>query len=407
MCKILKKANCIILILIMLLVSFAMPFTNKVKARTLRDLKSELKEAEEKLAKGEADKKFTQEQIAKRKSSINAINLEISNITKETENLENEIVQLNEQIASKEQEIKDILNYYQLANGESAYLEYVFEAASFTDFIYRLAVAEQLSKYNEQLIDEYNATIKKNEEKKKELASKKISLNEKQNTLQKEMAELGNQLGDILDENVTFEDEVKSLRKLVNTYENLYKCGLDEDITSCGVNKLPVGTAFYRPVISGRVSANYGIYYPWGYAMMHYGMDIAGTGHGANVYAMADGKVAFIIERNSCGGNMLYLHHNINGVRYTTAYYHLASINVKVGDVVTTNTVIGRVGGNPSYETWDKCSTGTHLHIQIATTNIEQGTGFYTKFTSRSFDPRRVLNIPALGVWFNNRTTKY
>ena len=204
MCKILKKANCIILILIMLLVSFAMPFTNKVKARTLRDLKSELKEAEEKLAKGEADKRFTQEQIAKRKSSINAINLEISNITKETESLENEIVQLNEQIASKEQEIKDILNYYQLANGESAYLEYVFEAASFTDFIYRLAVAEQLSKYNEQLIDEYNATIKKNEEKKKELASKKISLNEKQNTLQKEMAELGNQLGDILDENVTF-----------------------------------------------------------------------------------------------------------------------------------------------------------------------------------------------------------
>ena len=406
--KYVKKISSFILIAFILLVNLYIPSNvSKVEAKTLRTLKEELAAKEAELENSNNQKRLTEEEIASKKRGIDAINEQIVSIQEETVALTEEIEKLNEEIKEKEAEIKQIMNYYQLSTSESAYLEYVFEAKDFTDFIYRMAVTEQLSKYNEELVDEYNNKINENEQKKKDLAQKQISLNDKQAQLQVELESLGTQLGEILDENVTLEDDIKSMKKLINTYENVYNCDLDEDVNSCGMGKLPAGTAFFRPVIEGMVSANYGTYYPWGYPMMHYGMDIAGTGHGANVYSMADGKVAYITERASCGGNMLYIWHNINGVEYTTGYFHLGSINVSVGETVTTETVIGTVGGNPYYEYWDSCSTGTHLHIQFAYSNIPAGVGFYTKFTAKSFNPRNVLNLPYEGGWFSNRYSEY
>lgn len=402
-----KKIRYILLVLLLLVVNFAMPTKEVAEAKTLRDLKEELAAYEKDLAAGEEQKKLTQQEIANKKASIENINLEISNISKEIVSLNEEIEQLNIEIVEKEKEIKEIINYYQLSSSESAYLEYVFEAADFTDFIYRMAIAEQLSKYNDQLVEEFHSTIKENEQKKKDLDAKTVSLNEKQKKLETELASLGSQLGEIMDENVSIEDDIKSVKKMINTYENVYKCGLDEDLTVCSRGQLPPGTAFYRPVNKGKVSANYGIYYPWGDPLQHYGMDISQTGHGANVYSMADGIVAYITERAKKGGNMVYIHHNINGVKYTTGYFHLSHINVSVGDVVTPNTVIGGVGGNPAIEWWDKGSTGTHLHIQFAYGNIPGGLSYYTRFTAKHFDPRNVLNLPSEGSWFYDRTTKY
>ena len=53
----------------------------------------------------------------------------------------------------KEEEIKNLLSFNQISDGDNVYLEYVFGASSFTDFIYRSAVVEQLSLYNDVLFD--------------------------------------------------------------------------------------------------------------------------------------------------------------------------------------------------------------------------------------------------------------
>lgn len=409
--KTFKKIRYIFLVLLLLLVNFAIPTKESIEAKTLRDLKAELAAKEASLESGESQQQLTQQQIDQKKANISNINLEIENIDKEMVNLTEEIEELNIEIVEKEEEIKNIINYYQLSNSESAYLEYVFEAATFTDFIYRMAISEQLSKYNDELVEEYHATIKRNEEKKEELSAKTIALNEKQKQLQTELVSLGDQLGSILDENTTLEEEIKSLKKVINTYENEYKCGLDEDINVCGGGRLPPDTAFYRPVVKGKVSSNYGsrCYRLNGKTVcdFHYGMDISQTGHGTAVYSMAAGRVAYIEHQTKCGGNRVYIHHDVKGQKYTSAYFHLSHINVRVGDIVTTDTVIGGVGGNPSIETYDGCSSGTHLHIQLSYTNISAGLSFYSRFTSKSFNPRNVVNLPAEGSWFYNRTTKY
>lgn len=77
------------------------------------------------------------------------------------------------------------------------------------------------------------------------------------------------------------------------------------------------------------------------------------------------GRVATIIYRASCAGNQIYINHTINGKNYMTAYKHLLSMNVSVGQMVTPNTVIGYVGGG-SNTPWDYCSTGPHLHFETA-----------------------------------------
>ena len=402
-----KKATYLLLIVIMFTISFCLPANMEVtEAKTLRDLKNELAAKEKEYENNQSQKRLTEEEMATKRNKIAAINTEIDNIQKEMVELTKEIEQLEEEIIIKEKEIKDIINYYQISSGESAYLEYVFDAADFTDFIYRVAVAEQLSIYNKNLIDEYNAKIKANEEKKEELSQKTVSLNEKQVNLQEELKTLQSNLGSIVEETIDIEDEIKVLKEYVNTYQNKYKCGLDEDISECGRDKLPPGTAFYRPLASGSINANFGWYSPFGTTTWHYGVDF-GTSHGANVYAIANGKVAAIVNRSSCGGNMVYIQHIVNGQRYTSGYFHLAYVNVKVGEQVTYNTVIGGVGGNPNYEWWDRCSTGTHLHLQLAYGLYLEDYSYYYGFEAKSFNPRIVLNIPAEGQWFSNRTTKY
>lgn len=406
--KYVRKFSYLILIVIMLSVNFFIP-TNieKVTAKTVRDLVQELDALKEEKKQSENKQNLTEEEIKDKKVSIDAINDEISNIQTEMLNLTKEIEKLNEEIVLKEKEIKSIINYYQLSSGESAYLEYIFNAADFTDFIYRLAITEQLSDYNDKLIDEYNNKIKENEKKQEELSEKKISLNKKQVSLEKELESLNRQLDSIVEENMSIDDEIKVLEDYIYTYQNQYKCGLDDDIDECTREKLPIGTAFYRPVISGRISAHFGWYSPFGSSTWHYGTDFAGTGHGADVYSIANGKVAAIVRKAKCGGNMLYIQHVVNGQKYTSGYFHLATIKVSVGDKVTYDTVVGTVGGSPSVETWDKCSTGTHLHLQIAYGLYLEDYYSYSGFQSKSIDPRLVLNLPQKGVKFNNRLIKY
>lgn len=406
-----KKFKYILLVLILLVVNFSFPTKEVAEAKTLRQLKEELIAKKAEYEANKQQQQATKAEIENAKQKALSISIEIEGIQEEMVNLTNEIEELNVEIEEKEKEIKKIMNYYQLSNSESAYLEYVFEAADFTDFIYRMAIAEQLSKYNDKLVDEFHAKIKENENKKVELDKKTVSLSNKQEELEKQIKVYESELRGIVEGAVDIEEELKRLETFIKTYES-YGCDLDQDVSSCSYGKLPPGTAFYRPLVSGRVSSNYGWRTYWLNGKektdFHYGMDFSAP-HGTPVYSVADGVVVGYTHQYYCGGNMLYIAHNINGVKYTSGYYHLARATVKVGDTVTHNTVIGYSGGLRSIEYWDDCSSGAHLHLQIATGAYLMDSGYtsYSKFQSRSINPRNVMNVPSYGVYFNSRDRKY
>ena len=92
--------------------------------------------------------------------------------------------------------------------------------------------------------------------------------------------------------------------------------------------------------------------------------------------------------------------YDFNGKPYTHFYAHLLNYAVKVGDKVNTETVIGHVGGGKK-STWDRCSTGAHLHFGISNGfYLGGGSGSYysyNTFVAKSVQPP---GFPKKGSWF-------
>ena len=87
---------------------------------------------------------------------------------------------------------------------------------------------------------------------------------------------------------------------------------------------------------------------------LHYGIDIAGTGHGSPVYSVNNGTVVHFNCHWSYGKCILINHNN----GYYTLYAHLSSILVQPGMNVERGQQIGKVGMTGS-------ATGPHLHFEV------------------------------------------
>lgn len=423
--KIVKRISYILLIIILLSSQVVIPdFYSEAEAKSLNDMKAELAELEKKYAEYEKEQEATEEEILEAETVIAEMMKEKEEIEKEIEQLNIEMAQLEQDIIDKNEEMKNIVKYYQLSStGEDAYLEYLFTATDFTDFIYRVSIAEQLSDYNDNLIDEYNALLTEKEIKKEKLSAKAVQLDKKTRELEDKLVELNGSLKNTMEGSESVSEEMETIRKTIKNNEKFYKdndCDFDMEYQAC-VEKsrvLPPGTGFYRPLVSGRVTSDWGyrsfILNGRPYSDFHPAVDFSAA-YGAKVYSSSEGVVAYIKNAkarydagygNQCGGNMVFINHKVNGVNYTTGYLHLKTITVKEGDVVDANTVIGYVGGT-SKEYWDNCSTGAHLHFQIAKGYWGDTYKSYSGFTSYSFNPYKVVNMPKLGNSFSNRKTKY
>ena len=64
-------------------------------------------------------------------------------------------------IDDKKTETDGLIQFLQISNGGNIYLEYLFDAENYTDFIYRYEVVKQLTNYNSGLIDELESLIVK------------------------------------------------------------------------------------------------------------------------------------------------------------------------------------------------------------------------------------------------------
>lgn len=403
-----KRVLSILLIVVVLIPCFIVP-EYRTSAKTLGDLEAELRQYEADLKKNQEDKEKTNQDIATTKANIDNINATIKQIGEQVKQINEEIVELGKKIEASDKEIKAIINFLQIANGESEYLEYAFGAQTYTDFIYRVAVTEQLSKYNEQLINEFNDLIKQNNQKKEDLRNKESELNKEQENLKAELAKLGNRMNELYDISVDLDEQISVQRDLIQNLKDR-GCNTNDDINTCG-KVLPNNTRFWRPVDYGQISSYFGNRCFWLNGKwtcdFHTGLDISGSGLGSNVYATASGTVAGITYRYHCGGNYLFIHHKVNGQYYTSMYMHLLDVYVQPGDHVDRNTVIGAMGGDPSVTWWDGCSTGAHVHFSLLYGLV--GTDYWAwsgDFYANLLNPQDYVNTPG-GVWWNDRYTWY
>ncbi len=376
----------------------------KVDAKTLKDLKNELAAYEKEMNAAKNKKNLTQ-------SEINSVNSRVKNIRstieKDQDNIkktEAEIVELEKKAEEKEEQIKDIISFLQITNSENAYMEYIFGSKSVEDLVLRSAVSEQMVVYNDDLINDYNDTIVKYKEKNNDLKKQITNLNNEQDNLKTELVKLGDNLDEAVEEMASAQSLIDAQKKLIKYYQNTLGCKDDQDITKCG--NIPYSGKMIRPLTSFSITSEYGyrIHPIKKVKKFHSGMDLAGS---TDVYAVAPGTVAGISWKNSCGGTMLFIHHNINGKYYTVTYMHLYKVKVNVGDYVDQNTKVAVTGGARSLTPWDTCTTGRHLHFSISQGLYLKDYTSWSTWTSKLINPRNMVNFPAKGVWVSNRTKKY
>lgn len=365
-----------------------------VYAKTLQDLYNELASLQSELSANKNSRSLTQQEVSDLQAEILNINRTIERQKNEIAQAEVDIKNSQDSIVEKGKETDELLKFLQVTTGENKYLEYLFEAESYTDFIYRYEVVKQLSDYNSNLIDELEQLIKDLEQKEKDLDAKnkqleidRKSLNTKLNTLRYNLASFDK-------EGASLEDDIANMKKQIKAYEDM-GCKKDQDLDKCTATINAYGWKF--PVAKGCVTSNYGWRTFWlnGRTVtdFHYGMDLSCMSEGSPVYAAADGIVYSIVSRSNCGGNMLYIRHTVNGKKYTTVYMHLLRFGdgIKLNAVVTDSTVIGYVGGystSTSHGGYDGCTTGTHLHFGTASGWPSYG------FSSYTFDPRNIFAFP-------------
>ncbi len=398
-----------VLFITLVLISSMFLHTGYAKEQTLDELYAQVKANREAYEKAKNEKQLTENERNEATAQKKQVENEISNIEKQVKDIGNQIDGIKKDIDKKNKQMKEIMSFVQVSEGSNNYLEYVFGAKDFTDFIYRVSVAEQLGDYNEQLVKEYEDDVKKLDDKQKELNDQQNLLHNKQSELSLLEAKLNKQIETIQEGMLTKDEEY---RTEMNTINNMKKLGCrgSDTLTACKnrIASQVKPTSPGRPNNSGsgapvRPSSN-GVYYPIARGYMtsdygqrtgefHTGMDWS-SGSVDPVYSVADGRVINIDYGNAgtCGNNRVYILHNIGGVQYTTSYWHLVSVNVSVGQDVTANTQIGKMGGR-GYK--DPCASGGHVHL-----NLFRG---YTTTNSGRINPKIIVPSPGEWNYFSGR----
>lgn len=111
-------------------------------------------------------------------------------------------------------------------------------------------------------------------------------------------------------------------------------------------NTLKTTKATGNPLEATKINQGFGLFHP--------GIDFGGE-IGDVIKSIKSGTVVEVEHTKYGYGNTVVVDH---GKGLTSRYAHLSNINVKVGDVVTTDTELGQVGITGR-------STGPHLHLEI------------------------------------------
>lgn len=354
----------------------------------------ELREKEAKIAKGK-------EEIAAVKKTIAETEEKISSAQKEIESLQAEIEKCDREIKKKDAESKKIMEYYQVENGDNAYLEYVFGATTITDMVYRMSVAEQLTDYNDKIMKELKQLIETNKQKKADLAKKQQELEALKKKLESEKERIQEEVSGVEGTVPSTQGQIDFYKRRV-AYYKARGCS-SGDVIGVDCDRPPVVTrpsnassgggggsvsagpiiganGFRFPVNGGRIS--------WGYGGGHKGIDIT-RGCGTPIYAVAPGVVYYVGNGlDNYGAYMVLIVHNVNGHLVFSQYAHvLPGIPVGVGQYVDTNTVVAYMGST-GY------STGCHLHLEMSNYYGWGYNGTYWQYQNNIISPWNYVPSP-------------
>ncbi|WP_163539839.1 M23 family metallopeptidase [Gracilibacillus sp. YIM 98692] len=376
----------------------------------IQEVQEEQAHTNEEINEIDSDLEDTQAELTAKQNEITETNNEIATIEGEiadTENdiqslkeeitiLQDEIETLEEKIEAREELLKKRLRSIQQSGGNINYLEIIFGAQNFGDFISRATAVTKIMDQDKSIMEQQQSdkeALEANktqlEANKQELEDKQLALEENKQKLENTKATLVAQQQEINQIKATLNQQLKNKQQLLAELEHEeeelheHKMSLAEQQETLNNQEAVIQEAKRKakqkieqfsgeqqnsdssPSLSaggsgsliwpaqGRQSSGYG-YRSFNGGGFHYGIDIA-NGKGTPIHATASGVVTRA-NYSSSYGNVVYIYHLDKNL--TTVYAHLNSLGVSLGQEVSQGQQIGGMGNTGD-------SFGDHLHFEV------------------------------------------
>ena len=368
--------------------------------RSSAEIKNEIEQWKEQLKQNQSEVSKLEGQLSANMSEMkevveqkNIVDQQIFLLHQQVELINQQITSYSTLIADQQEELdaatarwQELNEKYKLRirameeNGKVSYWSVLFKANSFTDFLDRVNIVEEIAAADHRRLKELNdaaaevekakATLQAEktalEDSKKELEASSAKLVESQaesEKLLKQLIATGEEYQALLDEAEKKESEAAStIDKLEYAYDEAKEREYQEWLAAHppanvgGTSNVVDGVTWIMPINYTRFSSPFGyrihpIYGDWRF---HYGVDLSAP-QGTPIYASRGGRVTVTDYEAGGAGYYVAINH-LDG--FSTRYLHMTHYIVSPGQYVAPGQIIGYCGSTGG-------STGPHLHFSV------------------------------------------
>ena len=332
------------------------------KKQELTNIQQQAEEAQRKAEQARSKERSISEQLRRIQGELDSAQDEFESINDQLENTEEQI-QSNTELATRltakmqsqtkvlHRRIRDIYK-----NGQVNYVDVLFGAKDFNDFVSRMDILKRILAYDNALIQSTKADRQALEKAKAQLESDRLKIID----LRKQAAVKRDQVAGRRQERqgvlnaATYEREMaeRAYRELIETSKQIET--MIRKIQS-GEKNVGGSTGTMLWPADGEITSPFGwrVHPIFGTQRLHTGIDI-GADYGDATRA-ADGGVVIHSDWMGGYGNAVIIDHG-NGI--STLYAHNSQLLVSEGQTVAKGQTVARVGST-GY------STGPHLHFEV------------------------------------------
>ena len=351
----------------------------------IRRAEEEIRATNELLAKTKKDKQVTQNQLKLIQNRIRNRKQIIANLEKQTQVINGDIGTKNDTVHAMQNELTQLrkeyadmvyaaYKNYKLNN----FLVFLFASKDFNDATRRISYLRRYNRMRQQKAEQIKSVADSLHVQIGELENRKAELTKVRDTRTQEVSSLGkdekqyqSSLSEINTKSGKLSSEIRKKQSQINKLQQRIQAIIAEEARKNRATPKSAAQEEYIANLSGRFDQNKGLLpYPVrggvivdrygvhphatqkGLMVNNKGVNIA-SGSGAEVRAVFEGDITQIVFVQGLNNTVIIRHGN-----YLTTYSNLASVNVKTGDKVTLNQVIGRLSNSDDS---DDCV----LHFEI------------------------------------------
>ena len=351
----------------------------------IRRAEEEIRATTELLAKTKKDKQVTQNQLKLIQNRIRNRKQIIANLEKQTQVINGDIGTKNDTVHAMQNELTQLrkeyadmvyaaYKNYKLNN----FLVFLFASKDFNDATRRISYMRRYNRMRQQKAEQIKSVADSLHVQIGELENRKAELTKVRDTRTQEVSSLGkdekqyqSSLSEINTKSGKLSSEIRKKQSQINKLQQRIQAIIAEEARKNRATPKSAAQEEYIANLSGRFDQNKGLLpYPVrggvivdrygvhphatqkGLMVNNKGVNIA-SGSGAEVRAVFEGDITQIVFVQGLNNTVIIRHGN-----YLTTYSNLASVNVKTGDKVTLNQVIGRLSNSDDS---DDCV----LHFEI------------------------------------------